>query len=130
MSTRRPVHERDGQSRRDEHRGTPRPPEDSGTERYVSAQLAASTAAGAALDGPPTLALEILSPSVKQEAILERVGEYLDAGVPLVWIVEPVYRTVSFYRCDQEPELSMGPRRSPRSPMAGLRAAVADIFGT
>lgn len=68
------------------------------------------------MDGVPVLAVEILSPSDKQETITKKIGEYLDVGVALVWIIEPVFRTVTIYRPDAKPvlvneeqRLSVGP---------------------
>jgi Uma2 family endonuclease len=48
--------------------------------------------------GPPDLAVEITSPSNRVSEVQEKVGEYLDAGVRLVWVVDPPSRTVTVYR--------------------------------
>jgi Uma2 family endonuclease len=73
---------------------------------YISADLAARTDPLARfIDGPPVLAVEILSPSDVQEDINAKVLDYLDAGVLLVWVVDPVFRTVTVYRPDAAPEL-------------------------
>jgi Uma2 family endonuclease len=81
------------------------------------------------LDGPPLLAVEILSPSDRQEEIDEKVEEYLAAGVALVWVVNPRLRAVTVFRGDAEPEmfnvrqdLSAGPH------LPGFRVAVEDLF--
>lgn len=47
---------------------------------------------------PPDLAVEILSPDERQRAVLDKVGEYLDAGVRLVWVLDPASRTATVYR--------------------------------
>ncbi len=57
------------------------------------------------IDGPPILAVEILSPSDTIEDITEKVEDYLAAGVALVWIVSPKFRTVEVHRPDADPEL-------------------------
>lgn len=57
------------------------------------------------VDGVPVIAVEILSPSDKQEEIDEKVAEYLECGVGQVWIVNPRFRTISVFRSDQEPVL-------------------------
>jgi Uma2 family endonuclease len=44
------------------------------------------------------LCVEILSPSNTQQEIREKVREYLQRGVRLVWIVDPEERTVTIYR--------------------------------
>jgi Uma2 family endonuclease len=48
--------------------------------------------------GPPTLIAEVRSPNDTDEEISERVEEYLDCGVPLVWIISTHFRTVTVHR--------------------------------
>src|SRR5207248_6325358 len=73
---------------------------------YVSAEVAARPSDDTTLiDGVPVLAAEILSPNDTQEDINAKIDEYLDAGVALVWIIDPHDRTVLIYRKGEEPEL-------------------------
>ena len=46
----------------------------------------------------PDLAVEVLSPDDRSREVLEKVGEYLDAGVRLVWVIDPENRCASRYR--------------------------------
>ena len=46
----------------------------------------------------PDLAVEVLSPNDNSRDVLEKVGEYLDAGTRLVWVIDPEKRTASVYR--------------------------------
>jgi Uma2 family endonuclease len=46
----------------------------------------------------PDLAVEVMSPGDSPRQVLDRVGEYLQAGVRLVWVIEPGGRTASVYR--------------------------------
>lgn len=46
----------------------------------------------------PDLAVEVLSPEDRPRYVLDKVGEYLDAGVPLVWVVDPKSRAATVYR--------------------------------
>jgi Uma2 family endonuclease len=46
----------------------------------------------------PDLAIEVLSPDDRRRDVLEKVGEYLDAGSRLVWIIDPKTRTAAVYR--------------------------------
>ena len=46
----------------------------------------------------PDLVVEVLSPGDSQRDVLDRVGEYLQSGTRLVWLVDPVARTVTVYR--------------------------------
>ena len=40
------------------------------------------------------MAVEVLSPSDRPVGVADKVTEYLDAGTPLVWMVDPVRREV------------------------------------
>jgi Uma2 family endonuclease len=50
---------------------------------------------------PPDLAVEVVSPGDRARHVLDKVGEYIDAGVRLVWVIDPkkakavVYRSLS-----------------------------------
>lgn len=57
------------------------------------------------MDGAPLLAVEILSPSDTQRDIDEKVDAYLEAGVQLIWIVDPHLQTVLTIRPDAPPRL-------------------------
>lgn len=46
----------------------------------------------------PLLCVEILSPEDKFSRLTERVQEYLDFGVPVVWVVDPAERCIWIYR--------------------------------
>jgi Uma2 family endonuclease len=46
----------------------------------------------------PDVAVEILSPRDRRGDVLEKVGEYLDAGTRLVWVIDPEQRTAAAYR--------------------------------
>lgn len=57
-------------------------------------------------DGPPEgfcrvvpdLAVEVLSPGDSPRAILDKVGEYLAAGVRMIWIIDPEARRAVVHR--------------------------------
>lgn len=49
----------------------------------------------------PDLAVEIVSPWDRARYVNDKVMEYLDAGVRLVWVVEPKRRTVTAYGADR-----------------------------
>ena len=66
----------------------------------VWAERAGSTPDDEELQIAPDLVVEVVSPSNTFLDQFERVEEYLKAGVPLVWLVEPVYRSVHVYRKD------------------------------
>ena len=49
---------------------------------------------------PPDLAVEVISPNDLFTGVRTKVGEYLEAGVPLVWVIDPQSRTVEIHRAD------------------------------
>lgn len=48
----------------------------------------------------PDLAVEVLSPSDRAGRVLAKVGDWLDAGTRLVWVVDPERRVARVYRAD------------------------------
>lgn len=46
---------------------------------------------------PPDLAVEVVSPSNTAAEIQEKVLEYLEAGTQLVWVVDPMTRSVTVW---------------------------------
>ena len=97
---------------------------------YVSAEVVASTPEHAVFfEGPPILAVEILSPSDRHEEISEKVRAYLDSGVALIWLVDPDFRTVLVHRPGAEPELfNVLQELSGEPHLPSLRVPVARIF--
>jgi Uma2 family endonuclease len=97
---------------------------------YVSAEVVAKSPKKMAFfEGPPVLAVEIFSPSDKHEEIVEKTHEYLEAGGPLVWWVDPEFRTVMVHRPGTEPELfNMRQELSGEPHLPGFRVPVADLF--
>ena len=49
---------------------------------------------------PPTLAIEVVSPSNLDKDVALKVEQYLQAGVPRVWVVRPTTRTVTVHLPD------------------------------
>ncbi|WP_435018347.1 Uma2 family endonuclease [Tundrisphaera sp. TA3] len=96
---------------------------------YISAALAAATPRTQAFyDGPPVLAVEILSPSDTLGDILSKTESYLAAG-SVVWIVDPYSRIVTVHRPDHPPRPhSIGDELAADPYLPGFRVAVADFF--
>lgn len=46
----------------------------------------------------PDLAVEVLSPDDRPGYVLEKIGEYLEAGVRLVWVIDPRRQTAAVHR--------------------------------
>jgi Uma2 family endonuclease len=50
----------------------------------------------------PDLAVEIVSPSNRARDLLDKAHQFLDAGARLVWVVNPIRKTVTVYRSRSE----------------------------
>lgn len=51
---------------------------------------------------PPDLAVEVVSPSDKHYDVTEKALAYLRSGTCLVWVIEPVAKTVMVYRSETD----------------------------
>lgn len=81
------------------------------------------------VEGPPVVAIEVLSPYDKQKEIDEMIEEYAECRVPLVWIIDPMDETVTVYRPDAEPVLFNRKQELADFPeLPGFRCSVAEIF--
>ena len=49
---------------------------------------------------PPDLAVEVVSPTDAQFRVVEKALTYLSAGTQLVWVIEPIAKTVTVYRSE------------------------------
>ncbi len=52
------------------------------------------------LELAPDLVVEVLSPSDRPGEILAKVGDWLEAGASLVWVIDPERRQARIYRAD------------------------------
>jgi Uma2 family endonuclease len=81
------------------------------------------------IQGIPMLAIEILSPSDKQSSIKDKIDSYLNAGVPLVWQVDPHFRTVVVFRPGMVPEMfATGATLDGGVTLPGLQLPVSEVF--
>jgi Uma2 family endonuclease len=46
----------------------------------------------------PDLAIEIVSSSNRRRDLIDKVNQFLDAGSRLVWVVNPIRKSVTVYR--------------------------------
>lgn len=51
-------------------------------------------------DFPPDLVVEVLSPGDRPGEVLAKVGDWLQAGTALVWVVDPVEQEARVYRAN------------------------------
>ena len=97
---------------------------------FVSAEVVANSPENFPyFEGPPVLAVEILSPSDSQERIDEKVALYREAGVPLIWVVNPVMKTVMVVRAHEEPVMfNVRQELSGEPELPGFLVPVAEFF--
>ncbi|HEY5865262.1 MAG TPA: Uma2 family endonuclease [Candidatus Tectomicrobia bacterium] len=77
----------------------------------------------------PELVLEVVSPNDLAWEVDMKVTEYLQAGVPLVWVFYPDTRTVSVYRANgKAARLGVGETLSGVEVLPGFTCLVADVF--
>lgn len=57
------------------------------------------------IDVAPDLVVEVLSPSNTSKEIREKIKEYFEKGVKMVWVVAPEDRTLTIYRVPDEGRL-------------------------
>ncbi|MFW6207049.1 MAG: Uma2 family endonuclease [Gemmatimonadota bacterium] len=78
----------------------------------------------------PDVAVEVVSPSNTVSAMQRKALEYLDAGAPLVWIVDPAERTATVHRGrDDIRILAEADALEGGEALPGFRLALADLFG-
>jgi Uma2 family endonuclease len=57
------------------------------------------------LEGGPDLAIEVLSPGNRRGEMLRKVGQYINAGSSLVWVIDPRRRRVVVYGGDDDVQI-------------------------
>jgi Uma2 family endonuclease len=81
------------------------------------------------LHSPPDLVAEVLSPGNGGIELEDKLDEYLVAGIPLVWIVNPDRRTIRVYRNDGTTHLFRGQEVIENEPLLpGFRLSASDVF--
>ncbi|MBM3235631.1 Uma2 family endonuclease [Candidatus Poribacteria bacterium] len=78
---------------------------------------------------PPDLAIEVISPSDKFYDVQEKALEYLDAGVKMVWVIEPIAKTIIVYRSRNDIKiLTQNDTLMGEEVVSGFQCAVTEIF--
>jgi Uma2 family endonuclease len=77
----------------------------------------------------PDLAVEVLSPTDRDRDVRAKVAMYQEAGVPLIWLVDPEAQTVTVLALGQEPvTLTAADTLDGGEVLPDLRIEVAEIF--
>ena len=81
------------------------------------------------MDVPPDLVVEVASPSQGGPSIARKVARYLDAGVPLVWVLRTRRKTISVHRSGREViVLGIGDVLDGEDVLPGFRLPLAELF--
>lgn len=79
-------------------------------------------------EGPPTLAVNIISPQDRADDIHEKLREYLDAGTRQVWVLWPRRRFMTVYDTDGQRELGSNDQLDGGDVLPGFHAPVSSLF--
>jgi Uma2 family endonuclease len=80
-------------------------------------------------DIAPDLAVEVVSPNDTYEEVTRKVGDYLQAAVKLIWVIDPATRTVLVRRIDGSvSELTASGTLSGEDVVPGFNCPVAELF--
>ncbi len=78
---------------------------------------------------PADLVVEVVSLNDLASAVVTKVQDYLDNGFPLVWVAQPLDRTVTIYRPGQPPAiLAAGQEITADAALPAFRCDVALFF--
>ena len=78
----------------------------------------------------PDLAVEVLSPGDSERRMLDKVGEYLQAGVRMVWVIDPATRSATSWRSLTRVRTSTADGElDGEDVLPGFRCRLADILG-
>jgi len=77
----------------------------------------------------PPFAIEILSDSEKENDIIEKIQDYFDAGVRLVWYIVPKFQKIYAYTSPDDIRVFRGEQVISAAPvLPDFQFAVADLF--
>jgi Uma2 family endonuclease len=78
----------------------------------------------------PEFVIEVRSPEQRVQMQRDKMKEYVENGVLLGWLIDPLERTVAIYRPGREPELLSNPTQvAGEGPIAGFVLQLEHIFG-
>jgi Uma2 family endonuclease len=96
---------------------------------FLSKQRLEQQDLDAFLEGAPDLAVEVLSPGNTAAEMRGKMSEYFAAGCRVVWIVDPLRRSVTVYRSDGNPVLlTEDDTLTEPELLPGFALAVRDVF--
>jgi Uma2 family endonuclease len=104
---------------------TVRAPDVAFIDRSRAGQLPATGYASSA----PDFAVEVVSPGDRAGELLAKVGQWLDAGTTLVWVIDPARAKASIYRDDGEVTIVAADGRLDGAPvLPAFTCSLADVL--
>ncbi len=80
-------------------------------------------------DGPPDLALEVLSPNDRASEVQGKICDWLETGCRAVWIVDPKTKSVTIYKSTHDIVfLTTADTLTDAQLLPGFSVAVSEIF--
>ncbi len=76
----------------------------------------------------PDLVVEVVSPNDRIQDVIEKARQYLDAGVRLVWVVDPRSRTATVHRPDGGTVLIGDAALDGEDVLPGFRLPLPELF--
>ncbi|MFN0096363.1 MAG: Uma2 family endonuclease [Dehalococcoidia bacterium] len=77
----------------------------------------------------PAIVIEVISPGDRAHELIAKVGEYLDAGIELVWVLSPATAVVTVHRPGgNDSRLRPGDTLTGEDVLPGFSLPVADLF--
>ena len=96
---------------------------------FATPEQVQSDSEGTLFDGPPLLAVEILSPSDKKKDFTDKLALYLDSGTSVVWEVDPDLQVVRVHRRGREPEMfTLSSELTCEPELPGFRVPLSLLF--
>ena len=96
---------------------------------FVRAERVAGQSPAAYYPGGPDICVEIVSPSDRAGKMWHKVGQYLDAGSALVWLIDPSHERATICRADGSVQV-LGPEDDldGEAVLPGFHHPLADLF--
>ncbi|MGD0382689.1 MAG: Uma2 family endonuclease [Thermoguttaceae bacterium] len=80
-------------------------------------------------DGPPDLAVEVLSPNDRASEVQAKIHDWLDADCRAIWIVDPATKSVTVYQSSNDiVVLNTSDRLTDAQLLPGFSVSVSEIF--
>ena len=93
------------------------------------ARLAVTRLSDSFFEGPPDLAVEVMSPSDSRPQAEKKAKQWLEHGAREVWIVNPKSKSISVLSHDHDPQVcAAADQFSASEILSGLTFAVRDLF--